>query len=223
MTRLRPRDIKGSTEEIHELEAFLNRELGTNLDVNQDHNLYCRNELMAYLNENNFRQHEGTNVNRSTIEQFIDRILTERNNQANVQDDSRVPVQVETNQNEKINLDFLPPIKVMQQASPYDHLTSEQLVGAYNERFDFDYAPQQLLAEFDNDEGEMRQEIINQLLNDDESAQDFIRKHPSEPPRSFVGQVNPIQWRGRTGTKFTKKTRMKDLQNIVLNLYRDVV
>ena len=55
MTRLRPRDIKGSTEEIHELEALLNRELGANLDVNQDHNLYCRNELMAYLNENNFR------------------------------------------------------------------------------------------------------------------------------------------------------------------------
>ena len=223
MTRLRPRDIKGNVNQLHELEALLNRELGANLDTNENNNILCRNELMRYLNDNNFHQHYGRNVNRYTIEDFIYRVLSERNNQANVQDDSRVPVQVETNQNEKINLDFLPPTKVMQQASPYDHLTSEQLVGAYNERFDFDYAPQQLLAEFDNDEGEMRQEIINQLLNDDESAQDFIRKHPSEPPRSFVGQVNPIQWRGRTGTKFTKKTRMKDLQNIVLNLYRDVV
>ncbi len=205
MTRLRPRDIKGSTEEIHELEALLNRELGANLDVNQNHNLYCRNELMAYLNENNFRQHEGTNVNRSTIEQFIDRILTERN------------------QNENINLDFLQPTKVMQQATRYDNIPTERLLGIYNERFDSGYTHEGLLSQFDNNEQEMRKQMIEHLVADDESEESYIRSHSSPPSRSLVGNVNPIQWRGRTGTKIAKKPGMKELQNIVLNLYRDVV
>ena len=204
MTRLRPRDIKGSTEEIHELEALLNRELGTNLDVNQDHNLYCRNELMAYLNENNFRQHEGTNVNRSTIEQFIDRILTERN------------------QNENINLDFLPPTKVMQQVTCYDNIPTKRLLRVYNERFDSGYSLKGLLSEFGNNEQEMRKQMIEHLVNDDES-EDAYMKSLLPTPKSLVGNVNPIQWRGQKVTRITRKPGMKELQNIVLNLYRDVV
>ena len=204
MTRLRPRDIKGSTEEIHELEALLNRELGANLDVNQDHNLYCRNELMAYLNENNFRQHEGTNVNRSTIEQFIDRILTERN------------------QNENINLDFLPPTKVMQQATRYDNIPTERLLRVYNERFDSGYSLKGLLSEFGNNEQEMRKQMIEHLVTDDES-EDVYMYSLQPTPKSLVGNVNPIQWRGQKVTRITRKPGMKELQNIVLNLYRDVV
>ena len=141
--RLRPSHIKGSTNEIHELEALLNRELGANLDVNQNHNLYCRNELMAYLNEHNFRQHEGTNVNKNTIEQFIDRILTERNNH-------------EKSSSINKDLDFLQPSKVMQQATRYDNLSTEQLVGVYNDRFDLNHTPRELIADFDNNEQEMR-------------------------------------------------------------------
>ena len=206
MTRLRPRDIKGSTEEIHELEALLNRELGANLDVNQDHNLYCRNELMAYLNENNFRQHEGTNVNRSTIEQFIDRILSERN------------------QNENINLNFLPPTKVMKQATRYDKIPTERLLQVYNERFNSDYEPQSLLSDFGNDEQAMRNQLISDLFDDDKSEESYQQSHPAPPPqRSLVGNVNPIQWRGQKVTRITRKPGMKELQNIVLNLYRDVV
>ena len=40
----------------------------------------------------------------------------------------------------------------MQQASPYDSLSIEQLVGTYNNKFQENQLPQQMLADFDNDE-----------------------------------------------------------------------
>ena len=194
MTRLRPRDIKGNVNQLHELEALLNRELGANLDTNENNNILCRNELMAYLNDNNFRQHYGTNVNRDTIQQFIDRILSERNSQAHtseITEGVRDPVGVETNQNENINLDFLRPTKVMQQATHYDNIPTDRLVGVYNERFDYDYTPQQLLANFNNDEQDMRNTLITDLVNDDESAQDYLERQANTPIRS-------VSWTGES-------------------------
>ena len=79
----------------------------------------------------------------------------------------------------------------MQQASPYDSLSIEQLVGTYNNKFQENQLPQQMLADFDNDEDDLRRTLITHLLNDDESEQPYFQNlaemHPAPPPpRSFV-------------------------------------
>ena len=76
---LRATDLAGKDDdEIITIKQRLNEELGANFDLNDFGNIGSRWKLINYLNEHNFLQHEGKEINDETLTQFIYRIQRER-------------------------------------------------------------------------------------------------------------------------------------------------
>lgn len=65
---LRATDLAGKDDdEIITIKQRLNEELGANFDLNDFGNIGSRWKLINYLNEHNFLQHEGKEINDETL------------------------------------------------------------------------------------------------------------------------------------------------------------